>query len=161
MTDERSEDKAEEVEVEVEVEVEGEPEVSTPRQSEPETVTKPEQKRSIALPDPKALKGKTERRPIPWALIRFLVTILLQQTIPNLRQLLSAPMCEAKSPGLLSITAFFRCITVGTQWVPIKTPVKFIGVINGLIAVKNFVNDGIRCHLTPIITAIRLRILNR
>ena len=77
MTDERSEDKAEEVEVEVEVEVEGEPEVSTPRQSEPETVTKPEQKRSIALPDPKALKGKTERRPIPWALIRFLVTILL------------------------------------------------------------------------------------
>ena len=52
MTDERSEDKAEEVEVE--------PEVSTPRRSEPETVTKPEQNRSISLPNPKALKSKAD-----------------------------------------------------------------------------------------------------
>lgn len=67
MTDERIE--GEEVEVE--------PGVSTPRKSEPETVTKPEQTRSVALPDPKALKGRGKRRPIPWALIRFLLTILV------------------------------------------------------------------------------------
>lgn len=42
-----------------------------------------------------------------------------------------------------------------------KTPVKFIVVINGMIVVKNFVNVGIRCHLIPIVPAIRLHILNQ
>ena len=48
----------------------------------------------------------------------------------------------------------FKCIIMVTQWVLIKTPVKFIAAINGLIAVKNL-SVGIKCHLTPTIPAFR------
>ena len=40
-------------------------------------MTEETQRRSIPLPDPKALKRRKQGRPVPWALLRFLATILI------------------------------------------------------------------------------------
>ena len=95
------------------------------------------------------------------ALIHDLSNDLAPLTIYNLRRLLSDPICEAKSPGSLNTMVLFRCVTMVTRWVLIKTPVKSTAVINGFTAVKNFANVRIRRHLTLIIPAIHLDILNR
>ena len=92
------------------------------------------------------------------------ITPLLERILDALKDLddsLVGHICEAKLLGSLNVTVFFSSITMVTQWVCIKTFVKFIAVINGLIVTKNFVSIGIKCHLIPIIVATRLHILHR
>ena len=75
------------------------------------------------------------------------ITPLLERILDALKDLddsFTGHMFEAKLLGSLNITVFFSSITMVTQWVWIKTFVKFIAVINDLIVTKNFVNAGIK-----------------